>query len=464
MKSTKYLFITLFAGIILFLIPSISNAAVEYTRVITGNDGSITINLTGLNLDTTKENEFALVLSGGTPTTWHKITDCTSTTAKIELNSSVTDILAVLKVSDKGYLYIREKDNTGEYKLNNLEIDLKLPYLDAANVSNGTEYLTVKGIYYDIGSGSGYGKAVFKFEKITDESVIQKYLEYKNEGKEISAKDLKQDVPTSGFSSNWYSYYSYYKLSKSNCPSDGLYYLWIQTSADNCKSIYGYYLHDGLPSATTVSQYTQGEGPKVTSIKVVSPNSGTYKTGQTVKIRVYFNKKITGTTVPTLKIKFGDSATRSVTNGTIHNDTNVSTTGQYIEYSYNIQSGDNGQLATVSLTGGTIKDTDGNDAVLSCPVLTGSITIKANTEGTVTNNTENQDKTTNKTSNNSSNSSTSNSSNSSTTNNANKVDNTIAKGKIPYTGASYAVIFAIAIALIAGIIAKVKYNNLKDIK
>jgi len=63
-------------------------ATVEYTRTITGNDGSITINLTGLDLDTTKPHEFALVLAGETPIVWHTITVRTQNTVTIELNSS----------------------------------------------------------------------------------------------------------------------------------------------------------------------------------------------------------------------------------------------------------------------------------------------------------------------------------------------------------------------------------------
>lgn len=232
--------------------------------------------------------------------------------------------------------------------------------------------------------------------------------------------------------------------------------MWVKITGENCKDIYGCIVHDGLPKATKVADYINGEGPKVTKIQVESPKSGTYKTKQTVKIRVYFDKKITGTKVPTLKIKFGSSAERSVTNGTIHNDATVRSSGQYIEYSYNIQSGDNGQLATVSLTGGTIKDEDGNAAILSCPVLSGSITIKANTKGTVTNNTENQDKT-NNTSNN-----TNKNSNSSSNKSGDK-DETTAKGKIPYTGASLTVVFAIGIILVIGIVAKTQYNKYRDI-
>ena len=43
------------------------------------------------------------------------------------------------------------------------------------------------------------------------------------------------------------------------------------------------------------------------------------------------------------------------------------------------------------MTGGNIKDEAGNEANLSCPLITGN-TIKANVDGTTTTETENQDK------------------------------------------------------------------------
>ena len=165
--------------------------------------------------------------------------------------------------------------------------------------------------------------------------------------------------------------------------NDGLYLLWVKRTGENCKEVYSCIVHDGLKEATRVEQYIAGldvEKPTVQSIAVTSPESGTYKTGQTVKITVTFSEKITGETVPTLKIKFGTSEERTVTNGTISENE--------IVYSYNIVDGDKGQLAVTGYAGGKIKDAAGNDAVISSKVVSGN-TIKANVEGTTNNNTQN---------------------------------------------------------------------------
>ena len=483
MRSTKCLLIVFFVSIMLFLIPSISNAAVEYTRLIEGNDGSITLNLTGLTLDDsaitlpdgeTTRYSFSLVSKGVTPTKWFGLMNFTDETATVVLNPETEAIVKVLKMTDTGYLYIRDNSDSSNV-VEALEVDLKLPYLQAIDYSRRSQG-TSSDSYNIMGQyGYGYygkGSRYYQVTKVTDKTLIQKYLDVKNNNGQIT--DLKSalpEIPKSGYGSLG-GYSDIYVRDY----DDGLYLIWIKLTGDSCKDIYGCIVHDGLPNAKTVANYIQGEGPKVLRIQVQSPASGTYKTGQTVKIRVYFDKKITGTSVPTLKIKFGNSTERNVTNGTIHNDsTSIWEWGQYIEYSYNIQSGDNGQLATVSLTGGAIKDTDGNAAFLTCPVLTGNITIKANTEGTITNNTENQDKVNNEDKNDDSDKKGSSSSDKNSSSNKdkntssnkkedNKKDDTTVKGKIPYTGASYAVIFAIALILVVGIIAKVKYNDLKDIK
>jgi len=475
MRSTKCLLIVFFVSIMLFLIPSISNAAVEYTRVIDNNIGDITLNLTGLTLDTTDVTlpdgettrySFSIVSSiGGTPSKWFGLMNYTATTAEVVLNSDTTEIRDVLKVNDLGYLSIRD-NSTSTNVVDKLEVNLKLPYLQAVDYTlSSSGWYTINETYSKIGGWSG--TTYYQFKKVTDKTLIEKYLDIKNNNKSITELgNSLPAVPDTGYTKNWsFSGQDY---------DDGLYLLWIKNTGESCKTIYGCIIHDGLPTATKVEQYIAGnylQGPKVTSIQISSPASGTYKTGQTVKIQVNFDKQITGTSVPTLKIKFGDSKERSVTNGVIKNYTY----SHYIEYSYNIQSGDNGQLATVSLTGGAIKDTDGNAAVLTCPVLTGSTTIKANTEGTITNNTENQDKVNNEDKDDDSDKKESSSSDknsssnkdkntSSNKNEDNKKDDTTVKGKIPYTGASYAVIFVIALILVVGIIAKVKYNDLKDIK
>ena len=84
--------------------------------------------------------------------------------------------------------------------------------------------------------------------------------------------------------------------------NDALYLLWVKRTGQNCKDVFSCIVHDGLPEATTVVEYTTPaiEGPTVESIYVASQNSGTYNISQTVKINVKFSEEITGTTVPTI--------------------------------------------------------------------------------------------------------------------------------------------------------------------
>ena len=258
LKNKKILIASLLLLAIL-LIPGLVNATVEYTRTIIGNNGNITLNLTGLELDSEKPYEFAIVTAGGTPETWHEITNRTENTATLELNSSTKDILSVLKASNTGYIYIREKDNEEEFVLRNMQVDLELPLLNAVNVAkeqNGN--YAVRTIY-----GYSNHDLQFKWEKITDKEIVEKYLDYKKGNIQLSDINFKQTIPTSGFSDNWgleSSIENRVTLYKHDQPQDGLYYLWIQSGQENAKTIYGYYIHDGLPNATTLEEYLPDAG------------------------------------------------------------------------------------------------------------------------------------------------------------------------------------------------------------
>ena len=390
MRNKKLLMGVLFVAIIaslLFILPNTVNAAVSYTRNFPSNDGTIEINLTGLELDDSKQYEFSLVSKGGTPENWFLITDYTDTTARVVLSSGTAKIVDVLKITDNGQLFLREKNNTEGYIIDRLNVDLKLPYLlSIAYTKKSDEYNLCKLLYGSIGNTFEYvdeNHTYSQFQKVTDTNFITKYLNIKSgNGNKTDLETYLPTPPTSGYSTDRSPSYS----NKQN----GLYILWVKKTGDSCKDVYGAIIHDGLPEATKVEQYIEGldvEAPTVSSISVHSPSSGTYNTPQTVKVWVSFSEPITGTTVPTLKIRFGESPERTLTNGTIQTDTIGK---NQIEYSYNIQDTDKGQLATVGLSGGNISDAAGNLAVLSCPLITGN-TIKANVDGTTTNNTDNQD-------------------------------------------------------------------------
>ncbi len=463
MKSKKIVIKTLLIAIIIALsllaIPNTVNAEIKYTRRIMGNDGSIELTITGLNLDEGKQYEFALTLKGGKPEKWYTIANCTKNTAVINLNGSNEDIRDVLKVTDTGYIYVKVKDSTdGKYVINALEVNLKLPYLQAINYDYKGSWYSINRLYNSIGKGTYY-----QFKKVTDRNFIEKYLKIKNGKGDITS--LESSLPA--YPTNGYKQDGHFTGDEYN---DGLYILWIEQVGDGTKTVHGAIIHDGLKEAKTIEEYlVNANAVKVTDIKVASPASGTYNTPQTVKINVYFSDKIKGSQVPTLKIKFGDSPERNVTNGTIKN-TGYST--PCIEYSYNIQDGDNGQLQTVSLTGGNITGENEITAVLSCPVLSGSTTIKANTKGTTTNDTDNQDKTNNdktdndKTNNdNKGNAGSNNSQNGSNSQNDKNTgkDTTTVKGKLPQAGVNYSILGITVLILGVSVIAYLRYRKLKDI-
>ena len=374
MTKVKYLVLIFIVAILLLVFPNIANAAVEYTRTIPSSDGTIKINLKNLTLNENEAYEFALVRQGVKPEKWFSIDDgYTSTTASITLSSGTTEIRDVLKVTDTGYIYIRKQnDETDTYVLEAYKVNLKLPYLQSLSYEKDSdEYIVTKLIYNEIGNYyeyTGGNNTYTKWEKINDKNFIEDFLDIKNNSKDITNIETSlSNPPTTGWDTDRSPSYK--------DKNDGLYLLWVKRTGENCKEVYSCIVHDGLPDATKVEQYIAGldvEKPTVHSIAVTSPTSGVYKTGQTVKLTVTFSEEITGTTVPTLKIRFGTSEERTLTNGTI--------SGKTIVYSYNIANGDKGQLAVTGYTGGTIKDAAGNDATISSKTVSGN-TIKANVEG-----------------------------------------------------------------------------------
>lgn len=426
MTKAKYIVGIIVMAIALWIMPNMVHATVDYTRTIPGNDGSIILNLTGLSLEEGQNYSFALVTKGGTPETWHTITEYTQSTAKVHLSAGTSDIVDVLKVTDTGVLYVK-KDADNTYVVDGLEVNLKLPYLQAVPYEVQGSYYDVQQLYSSIGDKFSWThkNTYTQLKKVTDKTLIEKFVQIKNNAGNMTGLESFMTPPTTGYSVN--------SRVGSSDYDDGLYLIWVKLVGDNCKDVFGCIIHDGLPDATTVAEYiqVQGEGPKVKSIRVVSPSQGTYGAGTKISIYVEFDKAITGTTTPTLKIKFGDGSVRSLTNGLIHNEVAGAFGFHDVTYTYTIQSDDKGQLATVSLEGGTLVDESGNAAILSCPLITGSAIVAngtANNGGTNTSNGSNH-----------------NQGGTSTTGK----DTTTAPGVIPQTGITCGIITAIAI--IAGV-------------
>lgn len=398
LKKFKYLITLLFFILLLLITPSVVNATDTFTTddgiqvknaVTEFSNGDIKLEISNITLNSEGNYTWGLGTSSSADDIkkWHVLvsTNATDKTEAINLKVEDRDIYDVLRKTNTAYLFIKNNDDDS-FIINGLEIDVTLPPLYAFEIGDCWKGKAIGSVLY--GATYNIGTVYHKFEKITDETIINTYKQAVSDGTSladiftITASDVekvKDWMPCTQI------YGANNVIENTKIPTEqGVYYLWIKAKDVDSKTVYGCLIVN-----------VDGDGPTVSSLSVSSPKSGTYLTGQTVKIRAHFSEVITGSTVPTLKIKFGDGAVRTISNGTLVNTSNDGSHGHYIEYSYDIQDGDVGQLATVSYEGGNIKDSSENDAVLSCPVITGN-TITANKEGTTTN-TDNKDKNNNQT-------------------------------------------------------------------
>ena len=196
--------------------------------------------------------------------------------------------------------------------------------------------------------------------------------------------------------------------------------------------------------------------PIVSSIQVTSPKAGTYSAGQEVVIVVNFSESITAETMPTLKIKFGTGSERSITSGVL--------SGSKITYKYTIQSGDVGQLLSSSLSGGNVKDAAGNDADLTCPLISGNAIVAnaGSSDNSSSSNGSSGDTSSSGSSSNSGSKSSSSSSSSSGTksgSSSGSTDNTVSTSKLPAAGKGFVLILIITVFGI--IVAKFCYYRKK---
>ncbi len=371
--KNKMILLLLISFAVLLLVPSMVNAAtVQYTRTIPSNDGTIVINFTGLELDPTKAYEFALVRQGGTPQTWFSIDDgYTETTATVTLSSTKSAIVDILKVTDTGFIYIREKDDTtGSYVLQAKQVDLTLPKLQSISYTkNDSEYNLLGMLYGSIGNNyvyTGADQTYIAWEKVTDEDFVEDFLDIKNNQGKLTDLETKLGNPPSA------NYFSASRQPGYSDKNDGLYLLWVKRTGT--KTVVSCIIHDGLPEATTVEQYIQSadlEAPKMETLEIENTSSLKYNSetgyyfvdsGKTITIKATFSETIYGNIAPTLKIKCGNGEEITVPEGTI--------TGQYILWNYTIKEQDKGIIAVVSMTGGDVADEEGNAVTeYTCPVL-----------------------------------------------------------------------------------------------
>lgn len=426
MRKTKILLAIILVSIVLLIIPNVSNAAVEVTRNVYSNNGSIKFNFTGLTLDTTKEYEFGLTKTAAAEVgTWHLITEYTENTATIDIIMNTVDLRDIVDATDTAYIRIRER-SADTLVLEPYAVDVKTPFLKVTNftvMNNGKEWapLPDNELMQVALRNAENSKAYYQYEKITDENIISKYKEIKsaNGNFEELQSLLKTTVPTSGWNSwlYWNGHGSRntagfgYTQKTIQVPDTGLYYMWVYFSGDNLKDVYGYILVDNLV-------------PDVALESISLPKTETVELGKTLTLEVTFNP-----TTATNKIVTWSSSDESV--ATVDN---------------------NGEI-TPKKVGSTIITVTSQDGGKKA---TCTVTV---TEAGNSNENNNNDKNQNNNNNNNSN----NNNNNKNNNNGTK-DPTVADSKIPQTGVGIGLTVAIISVLGIGAFALMKYRKLRDVK
>lgn len=291
MSKTKKLLIALMLLIAVLLLPNLVNAAtsMDLQKNVYSMDGSMKFTFTGITIDTTHEYEYGITkTSAAEVETWYEVTESTVNSVTANIMTGTKQMRDVVNAVDKGYITIKDK-TTGNTIIEHWEVDLKIPFLMVTNyevITNGKK-LDSDGNNMNVPlRNAGNSEAYYKYEKITDQNLINKYKEIKENGGEYTDLEslMKQTAPTSGYST--WDYWNGHGSDGRNgfgyvsrtieAPDIGLYYLWVYFSGESIKNLYGCVIVDNLQ-------------PDIALESISLPATQTVKLGETLTLSPTFN-------------------------------------------------------------------------------------------------------------------------------------------------------------------------------
>lgn len=417
MEKVKYLLMAIIVIILSFCTFNISKATeIDVTRNIYSNNGSMKFNFTGLTLDTTHQYEFGLTKTKADEVgTWHQITEYTTSTVVVDIISTTTDLRDVIDYVDIGYITIKDKTEN-KIIIQSHSVDLKIPYLRLTNYSvipNGKK-IDEANSYITIPLRKGIDcKAYYKYEKITDQNIINKYKEIKSKGEDILKLEsmLKTTIPNSNW--NTWKYYNGindvfgYTQRNVYAPDTGLYYMWVYLAQNNLKNIYGYILVDNLQ-------------PDIALEGISLPKTRTIELGKTVTLIPTYNP---------------ENATNKIITWSSSDET--------------VATVDNAGKVTAKKIGSSIITAisqDGNKKATCTVTVYGTGSNNNQSSNTGNNNINN-----------------SNSNNSNSVPSKKKDDKTTVSGRLPQAGVGFRLTFIIVLLIGGSIFVYIKYSRLKEI-
>jgi len=284
--------ILLFLGVLLTFSFNVVKGEVTVERNIYSSNGSMKFIFSGLEINEENSYQFGLVSKKSDEIeTWFDINELTESTLTANVSVTNSKMLNVINKDDKGYISIRNTTNNNEVILDDYAVDLKIPYLRVTNymaVSSGFDF-NENEIKVPLRNPS-YSTAYYKIEKITDEELIKKYKEIKDDDYSV-LEDYIKNVPASGYSP-WahfnghgslgvdYGYGYPYRVSDVTFNETGLYYLWLYFAdigkADSVlKDMYGVIILDNLEKEILLT-------------KISIPSSRTLELGKTLTLTPEF--------------------------------------------------------------------------------------------------------------------------------------------------------------------------------
>lgn len=291
MTKTKKILLVLILTLVALLIPNMvkaDNTAITVQRNVYSMDGSMKFTFSGLTVDLTHEYKFGFIkVPSSAVEDWYLITDKTENSLTVNIMTGTEEMREVINNDDIGYITI--KDITADTVLMEpYAVDLKIPYLRVTNyevVSNGQDLTGDYEINVPLRNASN-SEAYYKYEKITDQNLINKYKEIKaNSGDYITLENmLKTNAPTSGYST-WAYWNGHgnggrngfgYTTRTVNAPDTGLYYLWVYFSGESIKNLYGCIIVDNLE-------------PDIAVESISLPSTKTIELGKTLTLTPTFN-------------------------------------------------------------------------------------------------------------------------------------------------------------------------------
>lgn len=423
MTKVKRISILFIIALAIVLIPNIANATVSVKKD-TNTTGTQKFYFSGLTLDKKHEYQFGFTKTAATPIEdgdWYLITDYTESTANIEITGNNVKFADVITAVEKGYITIKDK-TTDSVILDHFQVDLSIPFLKVTNytvINNGKQFEMDQNECINVNHWNAKNsKAFYQYEKITDETLINKYKEIKSKNGnylELSSL-LKTKVPTANWKS--WSYWNGHGESNEigygytekavNVPDSGLYYMWLYfQGGTDTRDLYGCILVDNLE-------------PDIALESISLPETRKVELGETLKLTPTFNPE-----KATNKIVTWSSSDESV--ATVDNNGKI-TPKKIGSTIITVVSKDGNKKATCTVTVVAASNNNNNN------------NNQGNANGSTNNNTGNK------------------------TSTNGEEDKTIATGKIPQTGTGIGLTIMIVVLAGATTIAYIKYKNLKMIK